>query len=92
MRYKYYITAEVQKVLDKRNLASDIQSKLKNYSGIVKAVFKLDKDRRDRAMRVLGALARNGKNTLLDEFQGALSKLTGTDTQQKAIEESPDSP
>ena len=68
------------------------QSKLKNYSGIVKAVFKLDKDRRDRAMRVLGALARNGKNTLLDEFQGALSKLTGTDTQQKAIEESPDSP
>lgn len=31
MRYKYYITAEVQKVLDKRNLASDIQSKLKNY-------------------------------------------------------------
>ena len=63
------------------------QSKLKNYGGIVKAVFDLDKERRDSAMKVLGALARNGKNTLLDEFQGMLSKLAGSGTQQKAIEE-----
>ena len=63
------------------------QSKLKNYSGIVKAVFDLDKDRRDSAMKVLGVLVRNGKNTMLDEFQNTLSKLTHPKTQQKAIEE-----
>ena len=65
------------------------QSKLKNYGGIVKAVFELDKDRRDSAMKVLGALARNGKNAMLDEFQNALARLTGSNTQQKAIEEKP---
>ncbi len=63
------------------------QSKLKNYGGIVKAVFNLDKDRRDHALKVLSALARNGKDTFLDEFQSAMSKLTGSNPQQKTIEE-----
>ena len=55
----------------------------------MKAVFELDKDRRDSAMKMLGALARNGKNAMLDEFQNALARLTGSNTQQKAIEEKP---
>ena len=63
------------------------QSKLKNYGGIARAVLNLDKDRRDRAIQVLGALAKSGKNTLLDELQNTLSKLTGTDTSQAALEE-----
>ena len=45
------------------------QSKLKNYGGIVKAVLGLDKERRESAMKVLGALARNGKNAILDELK-----------------------
>ena len=63
------------------------QSKLKNYGGIVKAVLNLDKDRRDHAVKVLSALARNGKDTFLDELQSAMSKLTGSNPQQKSIED-----
>ena len=64
--------------------------KLKNYSEIAKAVVNLDKERRDKALKVLTALARNGKNTLMDEYQSVLSKLTGSAAQPKALEEKKD--
>ena len=70
------------------------QSKLKNYGEMLKTVLGMDKDRRDKTIKVLGSLAKTGTNTMLDELQNALSKLTGSSTQQKpeeqkAIEEKP---
>ena len=63
------------------------QSKLKNYGGIVKGLLDLDKDRRDGILRVLGALARNGKDALLDEFQNRLFKPAGSEDRPEEIGE-----